>query len=85
MITTFFNQVQHMEFLTGKYGYFMQQNFYPLSEDIKEALDAIEKDEIGLVTCKPLEHLSIGTFPNFVDIHSNKTIYKLHGCVQVLL
>ncbi len=39
---TFLDQVVDMKFLKGKYGYYINQKFYPLSEDIKEASYAAE-------------------------------------------
>ncbi len=42
IITTFLDQVLDMEFLKGKNGYYMHQNFYPFSEEMKEAFYAAE-------------------------------------------
>ncbi len=38
----FLDQLLDMEFLNGNHGYIMVQNFYPLSEDIKEGFYALE-------------------------------------------
>ncbi len=40
-----------MAFLKGKYGYYTNQKFYSLSEDTKEALDAVEQAATGPGNC----------------------------------
>ncbi len=68
-----------MEFLKGKNGYYMNQNSQPLSEELKEAFDAIKQAAISLGTCTLSKHISVGTFPKFLYMFSNKNTYKLYS------
>ncbi len=50
LLRHYYDAVLDMEFLKGKIGYYMNQNFDPLSEDMKQAFYAGEQTTNSLGT-----------------------------------
>eukprot|EP01084_Bolivina_argentea_P070587 128359_1 len=67
--TTFLDAVLDMKFFKGKNSHYMNQNFEPFSEDMKEAFDAVQPAAIALGTYTRLEHIVFIISSNIIRKH----------------
>ncbi len=68
-----------MEFSKGTIGITMNLTFQLFSEDMKEALDAIQYAKINHGSCTPLKSMSVCISPKFLDMYSNSFIHILYS------